>query len=502
MNDAVKPTVLRKPGAWAATLMFSVAASVALTTCTPSLSSLEKVKQTKVLRVATVNSPTTYYQGPDGPTGFEYDLARGLAEKLGVELQIEVASSPPAALELVRSGSADMAAASLGVSRLRGEHVRFSQPLLTVVPQLVYRMGAAPPDNLADLKGSLVVPKGSTHAEHLLIAKRSAPALTWSETEDDDAEDLLEKVASGEIDYTIAHSDLIAINQRYYPKLRVAFALADSQDIAWAFAKDRDSSLFDAASDYLGAIGETELARLRDRHFGHIEQVDALGAVALATHAQTRLPRYRSAFQKAAAQNGLDWRLLAAISYQESHWDPGAISPTGVRGIMQLTAQTALHLKVADREDPFQSIAGGARYLRAIIDQLPPEVAEPDRTWLALVAYNMGVGHLNDVRELTDSLGGDGRRWLDVRQSLPLLGQPKWYKRTRHGYARGRQAMHFVGNVRTYYDMLVWLTDSSTDGTTMADNRDTAITTTPAMAPPSEVVPDAEQVLKIRSPIL
>jgi len=103
---------------------------------------------------------------------------------------------------------------------------------------------------------------------------------------------------------------------------------------------------------------------------------------------------------------------------------------------------------------------------------------------------------------MTDSLGGDGRRWLDVRQSLPLLGQPKWYKRTRHGYARGRQAMHFVGNVRTYYDMLVWLTDSSTDGTTMADNRDTAITTTPAMAPPSEVVPDAEQVLKIRSPIL
>ncbi len=175
------------------------------------------------------------------------------------------------------------------------------------------------------------------------------------------------------------------------------------------------------------------------------------------------------------------------------------MSPTGVRGIMQLTAQTALHLKVADREDPLQSIGGGAMYLRAIIDQMPEDIAEPDRTWLALVAYNMGVAHLNDVRELTSSLGGDGTRWLDVRGSLPLLGQPKWYKQTKHGYARGRQAMQFVGNVRTYYDMLVWLTDSA-NGTTQ--NAPQSVLMTPAIAPPEDVIPSAEKILKIRAPIL
>ncbi|MDB5971957.1 MAG: rane-bound lytic murein transglycosylase [Hydrocarboniphaga sp.] len=479
--------------------MVGVAACCALTTCTPSVSSLEKVRKTGVLRVATVNSPTTYYQGPDGPTGFEYDLAQGLADKLGVELQIEVAASPPAALDMVRSGQVDVAAASLGVTALRGQHVRFSRPVLTVVPQLVYRMGTTQPENLGGLGGRLVVPAGSSQAEQLASLHAHNPGLVWQESGDDDSEDLLEKVASGEIDYTVANSDLIAINQRYYPKLRVAFALADSQDLAWAFSQDRDPSLFDAAGEYLNSIGDTELARLRDRHFGHIEQVDTLGAVALATHAQTRLPRYRAAFEKAARKYGLDWRLLAAISYQESHWDPAAVSPTGVRGIMQLTAQTALHLKVADREDPLQSIGGGAMYLRTIIDQLPEEVAEPDRTWLALVAYNMGVAHLNDVRDLTSSLGGDGTRWLDVRGSLPLLGQPKWYKQTRHGYARGRQAMQFVGNVRTYYDMLVWLTDGSNGSTR---NVPQGVLMTPAIAPPEDLMPSAEQILKIRSPIL
>jgi len=480
--------------------MFGAAACCALTTCTPSVSSLEKVKQTGVLRVATVNSPTTYYQGPEGPTGFEYDLAQGLADKLGVELQIELAASPPAALEMVRSGRVDVAAASLGVTALRGQHVRFSRPVLTVVPQLVYRMGTAQPENLGGLGGQLVVPAGSAHAERLAALRNENPGLVWRESSDDDAEDLLEKVASGEIDYTVANSDLIAINQRYYPKLRVAFALAESQDIAWAFSLDRDPSLSNAAGDYLSSIGDTELARLRDRHFGHIEQVDTLGAVALATHAQTRLPRYRAAFEKAARKYGLDWRLLAAISYQESHWDPGAVSPTGVRGIMQLTMQTALHLKVADREDPLQSIGGGAMYLRAIIDQLPDNIPDPDRTWLALVAYNMGVGHLNDVRGLTDSLGGDGTRWLDVRGSLPLLGQPKWYKQTRHGYARGRQAMQFVGNVRTYYDMLVWLTDGTS--TASAQNAPQSLMVTPAIAPPADVIPNAVEILKIRAPIL
>ena len=145
------------------------------------------------------------------------------------------------------------------------------------------------------------------------------------------------------------------------------------------------------------------------------------------------------------------------MGYQESHWNPDAVSPTGVRGIMMLTEATARQLGVEDRVDPRQSIFGGARYLRRIKRKIPERIAEPDRTWLALAAYNIGFGHLEDARILTQANGGDPDRWEDVREHLPLLADPKWHTRTRHGYARGGQPVHYVENIRYYYDVLLWL---------------------------------------------
>ncbi|SFF36993.1 membrane-bound lytic murein transglycosylase F [Fontimonas thermophila] len=430
-----------------------------ISTCSPRPSLLEEVRTLGVLRVATVNSPTTYYIGPAGePAGFEYDLVAGFAKWLGVELELRLAANPPEATEMVRSGTAHLAAAGIGVSESRKAHLRFTRPVQTVTPMLVYRKGSDRPQDLGSLRGTLRIIAGGVHAERLRQLKAERyPQLAWEETADAESEELLLAVASGEIDYTIANSDLIALNQRYYPELRVAFPVGDAQPLAWAFPADRDRSLLDAAERYLEEIGEAELARLHDRYYGHVEHVDDYGVMTLATHVQTRLPRYRQAFEHAASQTGLDWRLLAAIGYQESHWDADATSPTGVRGIMQLTAATAALLAI-DREDPTQSILGGARYFRQLLDKLPPEITEPDRTWLALAAYNMGYGHLLDARELTRELGGDPNRWLDVRERLPLLTQYKWHSRTKYGYARGHQARIYVGNVRTYYDMLVWMT--------------------------------------------
>jgi membrane-bound lytic murein transglycosylase F len=460
-----------------------------LSTCSPRVSVMEQVRSLGTLRVATVNSPTSYYEGPAGPTGFEYDLALGLAQQLGVELELVVAGSPAEAIEKVKSGRAHLAAAGISITPLRSQSLRFTQPILRVVPQLVYRSGSRRPSNAGDIEGRLVVAQHSAAAEHLAQARQWNPGLVWTEQPDTDTEELLLRVANGEVDYTVAPSDLIAINQRYYPQLRVAFDLAERQDVAWALPHSADNSLFHAVQHYLSGISETDLARLRDRYFGHVEQVDYLGAVALATHVETRLPKYRKWFEKAGREFGMDWRLIAAIGYQESHWDPNAVSPTGVRGIMQLTMQTAKFLNVSNREDPAQSIMGGARYIRRLIDIIPPEVQEPDRTWMALSAYNMGYGHLADVRELTRRRGGDPTRWLDVRANLPLLTQARWHQTLKHGYARGHEAKTYVGNVRTYYDMLLYLFGD------------------PPQAPvPAEVVPEPppepEDPLNIRTPVL
>ncbi len=165
------------------------------------------------------------------------------------------------------------------------------------------------------------------------------------------------------------------------------------------------------------------------------------------------LPLYRGEFEEAARRNGLDWRLLAAVGYQESRWNPAAESPTGVRGLMMLTTDTALDLGV-DREDGAQSIRGAGRFLQGLYGQLPPQIREPDRTAMALAAYNQGIGHLLDARDVTVNRGGNPDRWSDVRDALPLLSDADWQKTTKYGPARGGEAVAFVDSVRQYYARL------------------------------------------------
>ena len=432
-----------------------------MSTCSPRRDLLTQIRTAGVLRIATINSPTTYYQGANSPAGFEYDLAKGLADSLGVKLEVLVTRSSSEALSLTQQGRAHIAAAALVVTPERSKQIRFSKALLKVVPQLVYRSGSRQPNDFGDLKGLLRIPRGSVDALRLKELKQQNPTLQWDEVDNQETEELLYQVANNQLDYTIANSDIVAITQRYYPQLRVAFALSKPQDVAWGFAAGDDTSLYDAASAYLNQNSGKDFLRLYDRYFGHVEHVNLLGAVTLATDVQTRLVRYRKAFEEAAAQAHMDWRLLAAMGYQESHWDEDAVSPTGVRGLMMLTMDTAERLEVKNREDATQSIFGGARYFRLMHDSLPDSIKEPDRTWMALATYNIGLGHLLDARKLTRSLGGDPNRWLDVRNTLPLLTQAHYHNQTDHGYARGFETVTYVGNVRTYFDMLNWITSGA-----------------------------------------
>ena len=147
------------------------------------------------------------------------------------------------------------------------------------------------------------------------------------------------------------------------------------------------------------------------------------------------------------------------MSYQESHWNPRAVSPTGVRGLMMITLTTAKQLGVKNRMDPEQSINGGAKYFQKVFKRIPSEIPEPDRTWFTLAAYNIGWGHVEDARKITLTQGGDADRWVDVKERLPLLRQRKYYKSTRYGYARGDEPVQYVDNIRRYYETLVWMTE-------------------------------------------
>ena len=441
--------------------------------CAEEPSTLERVQAEGVLRVITRNSPATYFQDRNGETGFEYELVKRFADDLGVKLQIETADNLNELFtSLNRPNGPVLAAAGLVESDGRRKHAQFSLPYLEVTPQVIYRNGQQRPTRPDDLLGKrILVLKGSSHAEQLAELKLQLPELTYEESAAVEVVDLLRMVDEGQIDLTLVDSNELAMNQVYFPNVRVAFDLGDAQNLAWATAPGEDRSLLNEINAFLERAQQNgSLQRLKGRYYGHVDVLGYVGAYTFAKHLQQRLPRYEKHFREAAQANQVDWRLLAAMGYQESLWQPTATSKTGVRGLMMLTLRTAQAMGVSDRLNPKQSIEGGAKYIVHVKNQLPESIQEPDRTWFALAAYNIGGGHLEDARKLTEAEGLDPNKWLDVQKILPRLSQKQWYSKTRYGYARGGEPVHFVRNIRRYYDILTWVTQPQLEGSQIAES--------------------------------
>jgi membrane-bound lytic murein transglycosylase F len=444
-----------------------------LATCQVPPTLLDRIVDAGELRVVTRNGPTTYYLGPDGPVGPEYDLVQGFADHLGVELRIYTPDSFQDIVPEVAAGRAHIAAASLTSSDAAGEPVMFGPAYGTVTEQLVYRINTGRPRSLEDIYGAEVaVMAGSSHARTLAALRDEHEALSWREVENVDEEELLARVSAGELAYTVADSQSVRLSRYFHPHIRPALDLSEPEPIAWALRDDgRDRSLLRAAEEYFEEVRDTELlAAIEERYYGHAKEFDYVGARTFLKHIDRRLPRYREWFQDAAAESEVDWRLVAALAYQESHWNPDAVSPTGVRGLMMLTQVTAESLGVDDREDAEQSIYGGAEYFRFVSDRVPSRVPEPDRVWMAVAAYNVGWGHVADARTIARRRGLDPDSWQDVRECLPLLTQKKWYSQVPHGYARGWQPVNYVDNVRSYYEVLLWMTADWPQEPVQADN--------------------------------
>ncbi|MCY1402562.1 Membrane-bound lytic murein transglycosylase F [compost metagenome] len=442
--------------------------------CVDKPSTLERIKEDGVLRVITRNSPATYFQDRNGETGFEYELVKRFADDLGVELKIETADNLD---ELFASLSQQtgpvLAAAGLVSSEKRKAEARFSHPYLEVTPQVIYRNGQSRPTNAKGLVGKrIMVLKGSTHAEQLAELKKQYPSLNYEESDAVEVVDLLRMVDEGQIDLTLVDSNELAMNQVYFPNVRVAFDLGDARDQRWAVAPGEDNSLLNEINEFLDKVEKNgTLQRLKDRYYGHVDVLGYVGAYTFAQHLQQRLPRYEKHFRASAKEEQVDWRLLAAIGYQESLWQPSVTSKTGVRGLMMLTQRTAQAMGVSNRLDAQQSIKGGAKYFMYTKAQLDDDIKEPDRTWFALAAYNVGSGHLDDARKLAKQEGLNPNKWLDVKKMLPRLSQKQWYRKTRYGYARGGEPVHFVANIRRYYDILTWVTQPQLEGSQVADSK-------------------------------
>ncbi|XOZ33870.1 membrane-bound lytic murein transglycosylase MltF [Halomonadaceae bacterium KBTZ08] len=442
----------------AASLAVPVILVLLLTACSQP-TTLDRINQEGVLHVVMPPASTVYYEEKGEPSGFEYELVQRFADSLGVELRVEVVDNLPELYQRLDEHHTHIAAAGLPLTPALRRRYRHGPVYDRSRPVVVYNASVERPREPAALtKLDLAVRAGSAAEQQLERIQETLPELSWTAKNRQDPTELLHRVDKGELDATVVDSRELDNNRVFFANIREGFALSNPRPVGWLFPPSGDGSLMQAARDYFrSARSDDTLAQLQERFFGHLEHLDYVGAQTFTRHLKNRLPQYRDTFIAAAHAHELDWRLLAAIGYQESHWEPHAVSPTGVRGLMMLTQDTAAHVGVTNRVDPDASIWGGARFFRRLHDRIPDSITEPDRTWFALAAYNVGYGHLQDARRLARQDNQDPDRWLDVKEYLPLLAQRQYYTQTRYGYARGYEPVLYTQNIRRYYDVLKWM---------------------------------------------
>lgn len=442
------------------TLLIVTALSGCEQPITPKKEALLPTSISKELVIVTHNGPNTYYVNEQGQrAGLEYDLATLFAKSLGAEYQVKfvVVENISKVIPALVSGKAHIAAADLSVTPIRSRLVNFTKPYQEVQQHVVYNKHQNnAPKNVHDLIQKLImVPAGTSYAERLRSLKQQNPNLTWQEPRSSSADELLEQVASGTIDYTVADDHLIDLLQNYYPNLGKGMALGQAEKIAWAMPQRGEPDLYKKANEFFAKIKKDgTLRNLIDRYYGHIQRLDNMDVTAFLTRSHQLLPKYSTIFKEAQEQTNLDWRLIAAISYQESHWDRLNTSPTNVRGMMMLTEDTADRMGVTDRLDARQSIMGGAKYINLLKAMIPRRVPEPDRTWFTLAAYNIGYAHLEDARVLAQRLKLNPDSWADLKKTLPLLNKAEYYSTLKYGYASGGAPVIFVESIRTYQKIL------------------------------------------------
>lgn len=435
--------------------LISLCAALVVAGCSQP-STLQEIRDEGVLHVITRQSPSIYIEGQDGPSGYDYELAKLLADELGVELRVRVASDNTEILSVLDKNFAHIGMA--GLSPQPALEGRYKTVSIGIAAQsmLVYHRELDRPESLAELAGKTIhVAADSNHEFRLNTARQAHEGLQWQVHSGLDAAGVLARVESGEFPYAMVSSNELDLNHVFFPMVKEAFAVGDSTDLAWFFPATQDNSLSNAVKAFFEQkSNDGTLAQISERFYGHLDRLNYVGARTFMHHVENRLPKYEDLFRDYAEAFNMDWRLLAAIGYQESHWRPNAVSPTGVRGLMMLTRNTASHIGINNRLDAEESIQGGAKYFRIVHEKIPERIPEPDRTWFALASYNVGFGHLEDARRLTEGAGRDPDRWMDVKEFLPLLAQKEWYSKTRFGYARGHEPVIYVQNIRRYYDVL------------------------------------------------
>ena len=426
-----------------------------LPACSDGLSQLERIKSRGTLRVALIATPPLYFPDESLIRGYDYEIISNYADSIGVKLDIVRANTINDIFRLLKQGKAHIGISGSLPNNL-DKNIETS-PAYSSDDWFVIgnRNNTLPKKITGIMPGKMIVAKGSRPALVLAELKKNNPSLYWLELPDANTRQVLDQVNRNNFKLSLINADVFTYYQHLYPEIKIAFKLPEQYSSYWLTYKNGDTSINNSVRQFIDSYQKSgNTKRLYNTYFGHLNVFNYIDTVYYLKRIKKILPKYEQYFEKAARNYDYDVRFLAAVSYQESHWNANAKSPTGVRGMMMLTQDTAKRVGIDDRLDPEQSINGGAKYLNLLKESLPESIKEPDRSWMALAAYNVGLGHLEDARVLTQQGGDNPNLWIDVEKYLPKLSQKEWYTKTKYGYARGHEPVEFVRRIRRYYDIL------------------------------------------------
>ena len=415
---------------------------------------LSRILKRKTIRLITDNNANTYYLYRGQAMGFEYELASAFADFLNVKLEV-VTPGWNSMIPFLETDKGDFIGAALTITSQRRKQLFFSQPYMEVQQTLVYHKSTKPVACLGDLNGKTIhVRRYTAYHERLKELKAQGIDLTIKVLDNVPTEEMIHMVAMGEIDYTVADSNIARLNRRYYPDIVVGIPLQGVEFIGWA-VKPGDIRLMKKIEHFFFHINKTGFfAQAVARYYGHLEFFDYFDLKKFHRRLETRFPRYRQQIMAESVKYGFDWRMIAALVYQESHFDPRATSFTGVRGLMQVTEATALEMGITNRLDPKQSLRAGVKYLAMLYSRFDVIDDPHERMLFAMGSYNVGYGHILDAQKLARERHLDPLKWSSLEETLPLLSKRKYYHKTTYGYARGWEPVRHVRQILVYYDIL------------------------------------------------
>lgn len=419
----------------------------------------ERVTETGVIRLITNESLNTLYYYQGRPMGFEYDLAKAFADYLGVALDI-VTPGWNNLFTYLELGMGDFIAAGLAITDERLEKVNFSLPYMTIQQHVIHHNLVFGPKSIEDFTfRTFHIRRGTSYHARLKEIKAAGEIeFTYVLHDNIPTDELIRMVHDREIKFTIADSNIAYLNQRHLPDITIGIPIQRKESLAWAVHKQDIQLLEQMNKFFLHANATGLLKQISDKYYAGIDKTDPYDLKKFHQRIKTRLPRFKELIMEESLKYGFDWKLVAAVIYQESHFNPNARSFTNVKGLMQVTAATAKEMGIKNLKDPSQSIRAGIKYLDKMVKKFDYIPDEHEQMLMGLASYNIGYGHVSDALKIAREKGIgitlEQVRWQDLRTVLPLLSKSAYYKKTKHGYARGWEPVKYVDRILTYYDIL------------------------------------------------